>query len=622
MKKMPNHRSRAAVACMLAVIAFTVQSAEQEDVITTTEVPIAAVLPGAPQPAGTDTSAAAAQTNSVPDAIAPAAEKLSVEPSTKKDLINVAVDNETLENVVNMFTRITGANIVATSANLTGNVTVNLKDVEWKAALSSILDLHNLALLEKMPGSGVYSIVTKPPQELQPMMVETVFLNYTTTAELKPLLTAMISSVSSNATIMELASRNALVFRSTEANLREIKQLVQRMDIPSKQVCVEARFMELNENASKELGIRWDALQEFGLGLQAGPFAYNRQTSRGTTRNNTATRNVTYTDTDATHQQFRMNGDQFEEVRTEFVEAPPGSGSYLAQSTVTPTRQATYGTDDQTTLNSSDVNQFSRTITENQAAILDMDSLDLVLSALQQTAGAQIISNPKLIVTSGSEDATFSVGSREPIIKTERTEGTQNSPGDKLITSLDTSPTTDFIKGGYLETGISLKVVPVVKTDDMIEAQVWPRLMHKTADKTAGDNSWPVLSVKEIKSKFTLRSGQTVAIGGLTQTDESKAVTKVPLLGDLPLLGKYLFTHTSDQKSQVETIIFVTLSRADPAQLKENAGMPEDADLVYKRMLQAKIRREEVKAEVKKLEDAAEKGRERKASSSTIRTRK
>ena len=200
-----------------------------------------------------------------------------------------------------------------------------------------------------------------------------------------------------------------------------------------------------------------------------------------------------------------------------------------------------------------------------------------------------------------------SVGEREPIIKTEVQRGTQDSPGDKVTAELDTAITTDYIKAGYLETGINLQVVPVVKTDDMIQAFIAPKLVRRVLpDKVVGENSWPRISVKEIRTKFTLRSGQTVAIGGLTSTQDDKKVSKVPLFGDIPLLGKYLFSHTEDMQRQVETIIFVTLSLAEPEMLYREAGIPERAELVHEHMIQNQVHQQQFEEDLQRLRETAE----------------
>ncbi len=151
-------------------------------------------------------------------------------------------------------------------------------------------------------------------------------------------------------------------------------------------------------------------------------------------------------------------------------------------------------------------------------------------------------------------------------------------------------------------------MVATVKTDDYIEALINPslrRLLGFKEVKISEDvvNSWPIISLKEIGTTFTLLSGQTVAIGGLTDVQEKKITTRVPFLGRIPILGRF-FSHDEDVKSQVETIIFVTLSVADPERLEENAGVPEDARLVHQRRLKDEAKREEhMKAIQKQMDD-------------------
>ncbi|MFC1499309.1 hypothetical protein ACFLS1_12680, partial [Verrucomicrobiota bacterium] len=74
------------------------------------------------------------------------------------NLISITLDNVRLSDAVSMFCKISGANIIATPSDLEGTVTVNLIDVEWRPALNSILEMHNLELVERIPGSEVYSI--------------------------------------------------------------------------------------------------------------------------------------------------------------------------------------------------------------------------------------------------------------------------------------------------------------------------------------------------------------------------------------------------------------------------------------------------------------------------------
>ncbi len=509
--------------------------------------------------------------------------------SSTNDLISITLNNVPLIDVVRMFTLVSGANIVANADTLTGTVTVNLKDVEWKPALNSILDMHGFSLIEKELNSGVYSIVQRPLDAPIPMLTKSFKLKFATVKDISPIIRNMLPE---NATLNEFNSRNMLVVRSTSQSLSDIDQIIKEIDQPTKQVCVETKFMELKDSATKQLGIRWDALNEFGLNLKAGPFAYDKKTTEGLTREDKQTRYDRNTFEDVSDQQYN-----------EFGIPTPNDAYRTINDTIAKGRE-----------NSQEIiKSFNENIENTQAAILELDQFKVVLSALYNTKGVSLISNPKLIVANGATNALFSVGDREPIIRTEIQRGTTESPGDIITAELDTGINTDYINQGYLATGIDLRVIPVVKTDNLIEAEIIPSLRRKTGDKEVGGNSWPIISVKEIRTKFTLTSGQTVAIGGLTDTADEMQTSKIPLLGDIPLIGKYLFSHSKKVKGQVETIIFVTLSIADPEHINNNIGIPEYGDLIHRRLIKDKVRRQEMEAEIEQLQNIVDENQKEKA---------
>jgi type II secretory pathway component GspD/PulD (secretin) len=516
------------------------------------------------------------------------------------NLISISLDDVEMLDVVRMFSRISGANIIATPSNLTSRVTANLDGVEWKPALTSILSMHGLALLEKTPGSGVFSIVTRPPDAPDPLVVRTLFLKYTTVSDVVPVVKSMLPE---NGSVSVFSSRSAIVVRSTEASLNEIERVIQTIDIQSKQVCIETQFMELTDEASKQIGIKWDSLEAFNVGFQAGPFVSQESLKRDKTRTDTMTLSDSRSRGDSVDKLYNMYNGQYQVESVEILERP--DGTFVESSKTDPTRRITDSIDLTSKNESSIGDAFAKSISESKAAILNMDSLNVMLSALKRTDGVSIISNPKMIVTSGTTNAFFRVGQREPIIKTTTRRGTTDSPGDEITANLDTQTSTEYIKNGYLHTGIELTVVPTVKTDDLIEAEITPSLRRKVSDKTVQGNSWPVISVKEIRTLFTLKSDQTVAIGGLTDTKSDKKVSKIPLLGDIPLIGKYLFSHTREIDSQVETIIFVSLSIADPRGLSDHTGIPGRAELVHKQMIQSTTRKAKVEDEIRRIREAA-----------------
>lgn len=524
----------------------------------------------------------------------------ALRPAGEEELISITLDDVPLVDVVRMFTRISGVNIIASAEDLEGSVTVNLSDVAWQPALSSILEMHSLALIEKEPGSGVYSIVPRAADAPPPMATKSFQLKFSTVADVSPIVKSMLEE---GATLSEFSSRNMIVVRSTPENLAAVQKLISEIDLPTRQVCIETKFMELTDSASKQLGIRWDSLEAFGIRGSLGPFSRTEQVETGKTREDTLSRFDRRQRTDTVDEKYDMFDQQYETEELEIVELP--DGSFVQIRTLEPTRQVIDTIDTGQDVTSDIVDTFSKAITEEQSAILELDSFEAVLSALKKTDGVSIISNPKIIVANGSTNAFFAVGQREPIIRTELSRGTAESPGDKLTAELDTGINTDYIKQGYLETGIDLRVVPVIKTDELIEAKIRPKLVRRLQpDKVVGENSWPRIAVKEIRTRFTLRSGQTVAIGGLTDISDDTKVSKIPLLGDLPFVGKYLFSHTADIKSQIETIIFVTLSLAEPDMLYENVGIPENAELVHKRRVENRVRRRKFQDDLEQLEEA------------------
>ena len=495
--------------------------------------------------------------------------------------ISISLDDVELIDVVRMFSSIADANIIADPELLTARVTVNLDNVEWRPALSSILSMHGLALVERPQGSGVFTVLDQPPDAPVPMITETIFLNYTTVDDVKAVVDSMRSSGSS---LSLFPSRNAMVLRDTEGNISEIKQIIDKIDVLARQVVVETQFIELDDRAANQLGIRWDSLDAVSFGFTTDPiFGTVRDSERSRTREDTLSRVDDRQRTDSSSFETDAFGD-----------------------TTASTREQTDVSDLSREARSEITERTARTVATASEAVLDMGEFNFVMSALKQTDGASIVSNPKIVVTSGSTNAFFSVGDREPIIRRTLLRGTTDAQGDQILAELDTDIDTDFISGGYLNTGIELLVVPTVKTDDLIEARIEPSLRRQIGVRTVADNEWPRIAVKEIRTHFTLKSGQTVAIGGLTDTRDEQETSKVPLLGDIPIIGKYLFSHTREVQDQRETIIFVTLSLADPADIQRNEGMPRNAHLVHQREIRDRMRRLEQQQELDELERTAD----------------
>ena len=179
-----------------------------------------------------------------------------------QDLITISLDNAPLADVVRMFSRISGANIVA-GTNLQGSVTVSMHDVPWEPALSAILDSVNLVLVEKT--SGIFTIISKADLAAEPVAMETIFLNYTSVSNVLPVVQRML--IATNGSVSAFPSANAIVVQETASRLSSIRSTVKKIDQPRPQVYIEAKFIELNETAIENLGINWQVLQGYSMGI-------------------------------------------------------------------------------------------------------------------------------------------------------------------------------------------------------------------------------------------------------------------------------------------------------------------------------------------------------------------
>jgi len=459
-----------------------------------------------------------------------------------EQLISVRLDKVPLEEAINLFAQLSGANIIVPELEETARVSVNLTDVEWKAALQSILDSYGYELYKKVSDSNVYTVRRRPEGAPEPQVVETFKLKYATVPNAAKLIRELLPP---DAKVSEFASRNMLVVKSTESSISEIRKVLATIDQAREQVFIEAKFLELNEIAQKDLGIDWQVLQSFSAGT-AGPV----ERSKKKTETDAKTR-TTFTD---------INGLPYEDTKSyvDNGERVPGSGLHQLEG-VTPTLQK----------NASDITEKVLT------AVLSADEFRLVLSALSENKGVNIVSNPKVIVAN-EENATISIVRKEPNIRQERTESLNDQP-DLITYELDPDQP-------YFEYGIKLDVTPSINTSSNIAVKIVPSLTRKYDDKQAGANTYPIIDEKSIVTVFNLSSGQTAAIGGLTEVEDSDIDRKIPLLGDIPYLGR-LFSYKQTLHDQKETIIFVTVGLANVNKIERESGLPEDSELVRRQII-------------------------------------
>lgn len=365
-----------------------------------------------------------------------------------------------------------------------------------------------------------------------------------------------------------IASTSRLIVKNTQANLDLVDTLVDNsLTTPASQVEIESKFLEVTQNNLKELGFDWLVGQ---FALPGGTGVYG---GGGTTR----------------------GGGQIGQNSFPFV-APGGTGIPVGATSNTQ-GPVTSGNRSGTTaisVNAVDGLLFGSPLGPAPAVlalagIFTNPQFQVVLRALNQSKGVDLVSAPKVTTKSGQR-ATIE------IIREFRYPSEYDLPqitasaGSILTPATPTSPTAFEMK----PTGITLEVEPTVGPDGYtIDLVLAPRVVEfdgfinygspirsdvtvfnaigllgiaisGNVLVTANVINQPVFSTREVTTQVSVYDGQTVVLGGLMREDVQKVEDKVPILGDIPLAGR-LFRTSSDQHIKRNLLIFVTAGLLDPA---------------------------------------------------------
>lgn len=230
---------------------------------------------------------------------------------------------------------------------------------------------------------------------------------------------------------------------------------------------------------------------------------------------------------------IEINSDYTKNLGIQYWSQTPGSNSSSGSSTGNPNNDITvgtaglfYGGED-----------FSSSRKHGGWLGSHVANVNVTLQALINEGKARILSRPSITTMSG-KTANILIGGRIPI---------PVSDGNGNV-SID-----------WHEYGVKLNIEPVVDSEDKITSKVHAEV--STLDYSHGVKidsfSVPGIATREAESEVNVRSGMTMAIGGLINSEDAKIVSKIPLLGDLPIIGRF-FRHTSNTRDKRELIILIT----------------------------------------------------------------
>ena len=174
---------------------------------------------------------------------------------------------------------------------------------------------------------------------------------------------------------------------------------------------------------------------------------------------------------------------------------------------------------------------------------LSIFELQATLDILKQNGNSKLISDPH-IITVENHEAEIKVETVIPIQTINRF--TEAAATQDIVTFYDE------------EVGISLKVTARINNDGRITLDVNPTIEDIIGYSGTTDNQKPITSSRSIRTRISVKDGETAALGGLLEEDEIIIENKVPLLGSIPIIGKFLFTNKSTEKSTTDLLILIT----------------------------------------------------------------
>jgi general secretion pathway protein D len=350
---------------------------------------------------------------------------------------------------------------------------------------------------------------------------------------------------------------SAIIVTQTGPNLDRIRAILSRYR-EVRQVQIEAKFMEVREGVLEELGLNWQAVTKTSQ-VNAGAKA------------DYATGNRTLADAFTSRSSSQQGGIVRPEATT-----VASDGTVI----VSPELNIPIVNHAPQIPGSTDLAALAGPLGSVAGVIGEFD-VNAVVRALSQQQGTDLLSAPKVTVLSGNP-ATITVAQEmrypQSFGQTQSQVGTGNaSGGGSAGVAITAGTPQDFT---FRNVGVELRVTPTVEEDNhSISLDLNPKVTEFDGFVEYGGPSiaiaggttvtvpsgfyQPIFSVRDISTKVTVWDGATLVMGGLTREEVKKVQDKVPVLGDIPLLGR-LFRSKGTTTQKRNLLIFVTASLVDP----------------------------------------------------------
>jgi len=392
-----------------------------------------------------------------------------------------------IQDVLQVMAIRSGVNIIY-GPDVTGTVTVSLKNVPFDQAFNTILALKGLTTLQV--GDNILRVLTPAAltDERQKEITYTkIFpLNYAAASTVQSQVTNVLSARELKGIITVDDRTNSLIVTASQEGLDAVEKLLKELDVKPQQVMIEAKVVDVNLSDLTELGVSW-SYENIATKADGG----------------TLTQDKTYTigPIDVERKISETGVGRTEATGAKLVGPVPASGGIFSFGFIT-----------------------------------NREVFNAQLAALATQGKMKVLSNPK-VTTINNKEAKILVGEKVPY------------------------KTTTIGQGGvsqeswqFLDAGIQLSVKPTISPDGWITMDVKPVVSVPLA---AAGGQAPTVRTRETSVTVMVKDMDTLVIGGLISDSDMDSISKIPLLGDLPILG-YLFKYKSKQKTRTELLVFIT----------------------------------------------------------------
>ncbi len=427
--------------------------------------------------------------------------------------LSLNFQNIEIRSLLQVIADFTNFNII-TSDSVAGAVTLRLKDVPWDQALDIILQAKGLGM--RKTGNVLWiapkdELAAKEKQDfeakaaiqnIEPLKTQSFQLNYTKASEIALQIQPSGSGTAANArgllsargSVISEPRTNQLFVTDIPSKLEQVQELIAKLDIAIRQVLIEARIVEAEDTFGKSLGVKWGGSDLTGVrGGQAGS-----QITGGANGGNRLAFGTSYNAVTGT---------------TGETTGGPGGGQLLS-------------------LGATGLGGFSpASVGVSLFSSVAGRFLNLELSALENDGKGKVVASPR-IVTADQTKALIEQGTEYPY----------------QVTAPNGGTTLAFRKAS-----LKLEVTPQITPEGNI-------ILDLDINKDSrGEQLLGTVAIntKHIKTNVLVENGGTVVIGGIFLLEESDGETKVPVLGDVPLLGNLFKTKTRNT-SKRELLVFIT----------------------------------------------------------------